>query len=99
MGIFLAFFVVVSLVCLILLIKIKLKQRRSQVSNSLSYKHVSAGSTSLFFFVVGFFYKSSSAGVESCDSSSAADGFLLCVDKNLSVEAYVEMHELELAFN
>lgn len=32
MGIFLAFFVVVSLVCLILLIKIKLKQRRSQVS-------------------------------------------------------------------
>lgn len=31
MGIFLAFFVVVSLVCLILLIKIKLKQRRSQV--------------------------------------------------------------------
>lgn len=32
MGIFLAFFVVVSLVCLILLIKIKLKQRRSQVT-------------------------------------------------------------------
>nr|XP_057925780.1 E3 ubiquitin-protein ligase znrf3 isoform X2 [Doryrhamphus excisus] len=32
MGIFLAFFVVVSLVCLILLIKIKLKQRRSQSS-------------------------------------------------------------------
>nr|XP_014342312.1 PREDICTED: E3 ubiquitin-protein ligase ZNRF3 [Latimeria chalumnae] len=31
MGIFLAFFVVVSLVCLVLLIKIKLKQRRSQV--------------------------------------------------------------------
>lgn len=31
MGIFLAFFVVVSLVCLILLVKIKLKQRRSQV--------------------------------------------------------------------
>ncbi|XP_031984170.1 E3 ubiquitin-protein ligase ZNRF3 isoform X3 [Corvus moneduloides] len=30
MGIFLAFFVVVSLVCLILLVKIKLKQRRSQ---------------------------------------------------------------------
>lgn len=38
MGIFLAFFVVVSLVCLILLIKIKLKQRRSQVNleNTLS---------------------------------------------------------------
>ncbi|KAK1792396.1 hypothetical protein P4O66_012081 [Electrophorus voltai] len=34
MGIFLAFFIVVSLVCLILLIKIKLKQRRSQVSLS-----------------------------------------------------------------
>lgn len=32
MGIFLAFFVVVSLVCLILLVKIKLKQRRSQVT-------------------------------------------------------------------
>uniref|UniRef100_A0A3Q2YF33 E3 ubiquitin-protein ligase ZNRF3 n=1 Tax=Hippocampus comes TaxID=109280 RepID=A0A3Q2YF33_HIPCM len=32
MGIFLAFFVVVSLVCLILLVKIKLKQRRSQSS-------------------------------------------------------------------
>lgn len=32
MGIFLAFFVVVSLVCLILLVKIKLKQRRSQNS-------------------------------------------------------------------
>lgn len=32
MGIFLAFFVVVSLVCLVLLVKIKLKQRRSQVS-------------------------------------------------------------------
>uniref|UniRef100_A0A8D0GTK7 RING-type E3 ubiquitin transferase n=1 Tax=Sphenodon punctatus TaxID=8508 RepID=A0A8D0GTK7_SPHPU len=31
MGIFLAFFVVVSLVCLILLVKIKLKQRHSQV--------------------------------------------------------------------
>ncbi|KAF2978537.1 hypothetical protein EK904_013394, partial [Melospiza melodia maxima] len=30
MGIFLAFFVIVSLVCLILLVKIKLKQRRSQ---------------------------------------------------------------------
>nr|XP_025044618.1 E3 ubiquitin-protein ligase ZNRF3-like [Pelodiscus sinensis] len=30
MGIFLAFFVAVSLVCLILLIKIKLKQRHSQ---------------------------------------------------------------------
>lgn len=36
MGIFLAFFVVVSLVCLILLIKIKLKQRRSQVIVALS---------------------------------------------------------------
>lgn len=35
MGIFLAFFVVVSLVCLILLIKIKLKQRRSQVGETL----------------------------------------------------------------
>ncbi|TEA23533.1 hypothetical protein DBR06_SOUSAS910231 [Sousa chinensis] len=34
MGIFLAFFVVVSLVCLILLVKIKLKQRRSQVTQS-----------------------------------------------------------------
>lgn len=33
MGIFLAFFVVVSLVCLILLVKIKLKQRRSQVTH------------------------------------------------------------------
>lgn len=32
MGVFLAFFVVVSLVCLVLLVKIKLKQRRSQVS-------------------------------------------------------------------
>lgn len=38
MGIFLAFFVVVSLVCLILLIKIKLKQRRSQVPFTTSQK-------------------------------------------------------------
>lgn len=37
MGIFLAFFVVVSLVCLILLVKIKLKQRRSQVRELMGY--------------------------------------------------------------
>lgn len=37
MGIFLAFFVVVSLVCLILLVKIKLKQRRSQVRAVMGY--------------------------------------------------------------
>jgi len=37
MGIFLAFFVVVSLVCLILLVKIKLKQRRSQVRAVMVY--------------------------------------------------------------
>lgn len=55
------------------------------------------------FFVSTFFLppvcKVFTVGIESDDSSSAADWFLLCVDKKLSVEAYVEMHELELAFN
>lgn len=41
MGVFLAFFVVVSLVCLVLLVKIKLKQRRSQVSDAFSQSHAS----------------------------------------------------------
>lgn len=73
MGIFLAFFVVVSLVCLILLIKIKLKQRRSQViAPALNLKELSTQQALAFI-------KRTCDG-RCSDRSAAVDRFLLCVD-------------------
>lgn len=79
MGIFLAFFVVVSLVCLILLIKIKLKQRRSQViALALNLKGLNTQQALAFI---------KRACDRRCgDRSAAVDRFLLCVD---TVEACV----------
>lgn len=116
MGIFLAFFVVVSLVCLILLIKIKLKQRRSQVSEELEWLEklfhniaslsVSrpnvcprrAENTPRYTTPCLVFPVSTTGGVASGDSSSAADWFPFCADKKLSVEAYGRARESGLAF-
>ncbi|XP_070619539.1 E3 ubiquitin-protein ligase ZNRF3 isoform X1 [Erythrolamprus reginae] len=89
MGIFLAFFVVVSLVCLILLIKIKLKQRRSQSSvNRLAVQALEKMETRKFTSQLkGPPCEGSrlSGGLESLTSGSTSD-CAICLEKYMDGE-------------
>ncbi|KAK0145887.1 E3 ubiquitin-protein ligase ZNRF3 [Merluccius polli] len=81
MGIFLAFFVVVSLVCLILLIKIKLKQRRSQSSlNRMAIQALEKMETRKFKAKVKG-ERESSCGVSDWLSSSSTSDCAICLEK------------------
>ncbi|XP_062873951.1 E3 ubiquitin-protein ligase znrf3 [Trichomycterus rosablanca] len=81
MGIFLAFFVVVSLVCLILLIKIKLKQRRSQSSmNRMAIQALEKMETRKFKAKVKGQRESSCSALDSLSSSSTSD-CAICLEK------------------
>ncbi|XP_058230855.1 E3 ubiquitin-protein ligase znrf3 [Hemibagrus wyckioides] len=86
MGIFLAFFVVVSLVCLILLIKIKLKQRRSQSSmNRMAIQALEKMETRKFKAKVKGQRESSCAALDSLSSSSTSD-CAICLEKYMDGE-------------
>ncbi|XP_022520458.2 E3 ubiquitin-protein ligase znrf3 [Astyanax mexicanus] len=86
MGIFLAFFVVVSLVCLILLIKIKLKQRRSQSSmNRMAIQALEKMETRKFKAKVKGQRESSCAASDSLSSSSTSD-CAICLEKYIDGE-------------
>ncbi|CAL8344655.1 unnamed protein product [Lota lota] len=86
MGIFLAFFVVVSLVCLILLIKIKLKQRRSQSSlNRMAIQALEKMETRKFKAKVKGQRESSCGASDWLNSSSTSD-CAICLEKYMDGE-------------
>ncbi|KAL0979032.1 hypothetical protein UPYG_G00179580 [Umbra pygmaea] len=86
MGIFLAFFVVVSLVCLILLIKIKLKQRRSQSSmNRMATQALEKMETRKFKAKIKGQRESSCGASDSLSSSSTSD-CAICLEKYIDGE-------------
>ncbi|XP_010874337.2 E3 ubiquitin-protein ligase znrf3 [Esox lucius] len=86
MGIFLAFFVVVSLVCLILLIKIKLKQRRSQSSmNRMAIQALEKMETRKFKAKIKGQRESSCGASDSLSSSSTSD-CAICLEKYIDGE-------------
>uniref|UniRef100_A0A9R1SGQ6 E3 ubiquitin-protein ligase ZNRF3 n=2 Tax=Cyprinus carpio TaxID=7962 RepID=A0A9R1SGQ6_CYPCA len=90
MGIFLAFFVVVSLVCLILLIKIKLKQRRSQSSmNRMAIQALEKMETRKFKAKVKSQREASCGASDSVSSSSTSD----CA---ICLERYIDGEELRV---
>ncbi|CAL9708042.1 unnamed protein product [Knipowitschia caucasica] len=86
MGIFLAFFVVVSLVCLVLLIKIKLKQRRSQSSmNRMAIQALEKMETRKFK-AKGKVLRESSCGASDSLSSSSTSDCAICLEKYMDGE-------------
>ncbi|CAH2296005.1 E3 ubiquitin- ligase ZNRF3 isoform X1 [Pelobates cultripes] len=86
MGIFLAFFVVVSLVCLILLIKIKLKQRRSQNSmNRMAVQALEKMETRKFK-AKGKGLREESCGALDTLSSSSTSDCAICLEKYIDGE-------------
>ncbi|XP_075424176.1 E3 ubiquitin-protein ligase ZNRF3 isoform X2 [Ascaphus truei] len=86
MGIFLAFFVVVSLVCLILLIKIKLKQRRSQNSmNRMAVQALEKMETRKFK-AKGKGLREGSCGALDTLSSSSTSDCAICLEKYIDGE-------------
>ncbi|TRY84674.1 hypothetical protein DNTS_003191 [Danionella cerebrum] len=86
MGIFLAFFVVVSLVCLILLIKIKLKQRRSQSSmNRMAIQALEKMETCKFKAKFKGQREPSCAASDVVSSSSTSD-CAICLEKYIDGE-------------
>ncbi|XP_053557646.1 E3 ubiquitin-protein ligase ZNRF3 isoform X2 [Bombina bombina] len=86
MGIFLAFFVVVSLVCLILLIKIKLKQRRSQSSmNRMAVQALEKMETRKFKSK-GKVPREGSCGALDTLSSSSTSDCAICLEKYIDGE-------------
>ncbi|XP_033828124.1 E3 ubiquitin-protein ligase znrf3 isoform X1 [Periophthalmus magnuspinnatus] len=86
MGIFLAFFVVVSLVCLVLLIKIKLKQRRSQSSmNRMAIQALEKMETRKFK-AKGKVVRESSCGTSDSLSSSSTSDCAICLEKYIDGE-------------
>ncbi|XP_043924400.1 E3 ubiquitin-protein ligase ZNRF3 isoform X2 [Protopterus annectens] len=86
MGIFLAFFVVVSLVCLVLLIKIKLKQRRSQNSmNRMAVHALEKMETRKFKLKSKGSRDGSFVGSDTLSSSSTSD-CAICLEKYLDGE-------------
>ncbi|XP_036454238.1 E3 ubiquitin-protein ligase znrf3 isoform X2 [Colossoma macropomum] len=86
MGIFLAFFVLVSLVCLVLLIKIKLKQRRSQSSmNRMAIQALEKMETRKFKAKVKGQRESSCGASDSLSSSSTSD-CAICLEKYMDGE-------------
>ncbi|KAF7205554.1 E3 ubiquitin-protein ligase znrf3 isoform X2 [Nothobranchius furzeri] len=86
MGIFLAFFVVVSLVCLILLIKIKLKQRRSQSSmNRMAIQALEKMETRKFK-AKGKGQRESSCGASDSLSGSSTSDCAICLEKYIDGE-------------
>lgn len=90
MGIFLAFFVVVSLVCLVLLIKIKLKQRRSQSSmNRMAIQALEKMETRKFKSK-GKVLREGSCGTLDTLSSSSTSDCAICLEK------YVDGEELRV---
>ncbi|KAL4636076.1 E3 ubiquitin-protein ligase ZNRF3 isoform X1 [Arapaima gigas] len=90
MGIFLAFFVVVSLVCLILLIKIKLKQRRSQSSmNRMAIQALEKMETRKFKAKSKGPREGSCGASDSLSSSSTSD----CA---ICLERYIDGEELRV---
>ncbi|XP_032898984.1 E3 ubiquitin-protein ligase ZNRF3 isoform X2 [Amblyraja radiata] len=90
MGIFLAFFVVVSLVCLVLLIKIKLKQRRSQSSmNRLALQALEKMETRKFKSKSKVSREGNCGASDTLSSSSTSD-CAICLEK------YVDGEELRV---
>ncbi|XP_078083780.1 E3 ubiquitin-protein ligase znrf3 isoform X2 [Mustelus asterias] len=90
MGIFLAFFVVVSLVCLVLLIKIKLKQRRSQSSmNRMAVQALEKMETRKFKSKSKVPREGSCGASDTISSSSTSD----CA---ICLERYVDGEELRV---
>ncbi|XP_029474928.1 LOW QUALITY PROTEIN: E3 ubiquitin-protein ligase ZNRF3-like [Rhinatrema bivittatum] len=86
MGIFLAFFVVVSLVCLILLIKIKLKQRRSQSSmNRMAVQALEKMETRKFKSKNKGHQERSCGALDTLSSSSTSD-CAICLEKYIDGE-------------
>ncbi|XP_007946147.1 E3 ubiquitin-protein ligase ZNRF3 [Orycteropus afer afer] len=86
MGIFLAFFVVVSLVCLILLVKIKLKQRRSQNSmNRLAVQALEKMETRKFNSKSKGRREGSCGALDTLSSSSTSD-CAICLEKYMDGE-------------
>ncbi|XP_065502370.1 E3 ubiquitin-protein ligase ZNRF3 [Caloenas nicobarica] len=86
MGIFLAFFVVVSLVCLILLVKIKLKQRRSQNSmNRLAVQALEKMETRKFKSKSKGHREGSCGALDTLSSSSTSD-CAICLEKYIDGE-------------
>ncbi|MEQ2194107.1 E3 ubiquitin-protein ligase znrf3 [Xenoophorus captivus] len=92
MGIFLAFFVVVSLVCLILLIKIKLKQRRSQSSmNRMAIQALEKMETRKFK-AKGKGLRENSCGASDSLSSSSTSDCAICLEKYIDGEVGNDTH-------
>uniref|UniRef100_F7CCW5 E3 ubiquitin-protein ligase ZNRF3 n=2 Tax=Monodelphis domestica TaxID=13616 RepID=F7CCW5_MONDO len=86
MGIFLAFFVVVSLVCLFLLVKIKLKQRRSQNSmNRLAVQALEKMETRKFKSKSKGSREGSWGALDTLSSSSTSD-CAICLEKYIDGE-------------
>uniref|UniRef100_A0A670ZYM6 RING-type E3 ubiquitin transferase n=1 Tax=Pseudonaja textilis TaxID=8673 RepID=A0A670ZYM6_PSETE len=86
MGIFLAFFVVVSLVCLVLLIKIKLKQRRSQSSmNRLAVQALEKMETRKFTSKLKGPCEGSCGALDTLSSGSTSD-CAICLEKYMDGE-------------
>ncbi|XP_027720723.1 E3 ubiquitin-protein ligase ZNRF3 [Vombatus ursinus] len=86
MGIFLAFFVVVSLVCLFLLVKIKLKQRRSQNSmNRLAVQALEKMETRKFKAKSKGTREGSWGALDTLSSSSTSD-CAICLEKYIDGE-------------
>ncbi|XP_063171387.1 E3 ubiquitin-protein ligase ZNRF3 isoform X2 [Candoia aspera] len=86
MGIFLAFFVVVSLVCLVLLIKIKLKQRRSQSSmNRLALQALEKMETRKFRSKLKGPCEGSCGALDTLSSGSTSD-CAICLEKYMDGE-------------
>ncbi|XP_074062348.1 E3 ubiquitin-protein ligase ZNRF3 [Macrotis lagotis] len=86
MGIFLAFFVVVSLVCLFLLVKIKLKQRRSQNSmNRLAVQALEKMETRKFKSKSKGPREGSWGALDTLSSSSTSD-CAICLEKYIDGE-------------
>ncbi|XP_068937878.1 E3 ubiquitin-protein ligase ZNRF3 [Petaurus breviceps papuanus] len=86
MGIFLAFFVVVSLVCLFLLVKIKLKQRRSQNSmNRLAVQALEKMETRKFKSKGKGPREGSWGALDTLSSSSTSD-CAICLEKYIDGE-------------
>nr|XP_056715110.1 E3 ubiquitin-protein ligase ZNRF3 [Euleptes europaea] len=86
MGIFLAFFVVVSLVCLVLLVKIKLKQRRSQSSmNRLAVQALEKMETRKFKSKLKGHSEEGCGALDTLSSSSTSD-CAICLEKYIDGE-------------
>ncbi|XP_078277400.1 E3 ubiquitin-protein ligase znrf3 isoform X2 [Rhinoraja longicauda] len=91
MGVFLAFFVVVSLVCLVLLIKIKLKQRRSQSSmNRMALQALEKMETRKFKSKSKVSREGNNCGASDTLSSSSTSDCAICLEK------YVDGEELRV---